>query len=227
MVAQTQDFLSSRYNAYVPACSYAMDAVHGQTYHVYFGTPAVSAADNILNDQSIATAATVLAASMVSGSTTSDARFGRNIRVIASGAATSTVTVNGWDYLGQPMTETLTLNGANSVVSTKAFRYLRSIVFGATSGTTVDVGWGARFGVPYVVTHCLGETADGVAAAAGTLTAGIRTDPQTATTTDPRGLYTPTTTPDAAKRLRAFFLISNYINASGNGGLHGIKHYSA
>src|SRR4051812_1256540 len=225
MVEQTSDFRSSRYNAYVPACGYAADAIHGQTYHVYFGTPAVSAAAGILSATSIAAASTVLAASMLSS--TSDARWGRNIRVIASGAATSTVTVNGWDYLGQPMTETLTLNGANSVVSTKAFMWLRSIVFGATAGTTVDVGWGARFGVPYVVTHCLGETADGVAAAAGTLTAGIRTDPQTATTTDPRGLYTPTTTPDASKRLRAFFLISNFINSSGNGGLMGIKHYSA
>lgn len=227
MVEQTSDFRSSRYNAYVPACGYAADAIHGQTYHVYFGTPAVSAAAGILDDQSIATAATVLASAMISGSTTSDARWGRNIRVIASGAATSTVTINGWDYLGQPMTETLTLNGANSVVGTKAFMWLRSIVVAVTAGTTIDVGWGARFGVPYCVTHCLGETADGVAAAAGTLTAGIRTDPQTATTTDPRGLYTPTTTPDASKRLRAFFLISNFINSSGNGGLMGIKHYSA
>lgn len=227
MVEQTSDFRSSRYNAYVPACSYAADAIHGNTYHVYFGTPAVTAAAGILSANAITTANTVLAASMISGSSTSDARWGRNIRVIASGAATSTVTINGWDYLGQPMTETLTLNGANSVVSTKAFMWLRSIVFGATNAVTVDVGWGARFGVPYVVTHCVGETADGVAAAAGTLTAGIRTDPQTATTTDPRGLYTPTTTPDASKRLRAFFLISNFINSSGNGGLMGIKHYSA
>lgn len=224
MVQRAAQNFSSRHNHYVPACGYAADVIHGAPFEANFGAPAVSAADNILNDQSIAVAGSVLAASMLSS--TADANFGRNIIVIASGAATSNVTIHGWDYLGQPMSESYTLNGAASVVGVKAFKRLNKIVFGATGGTTIDVGWGTKFGVPYRITHCIGEQADGVAAAAGTVVAGVRTDPQTVTTADPRGLYTPTTTPNGAKVLVAFFLLDGFVNSSGNGGLYGIAHVS-
>jgi hypothetical protein len=223
MVARIATFNKRRYNSYVPAAGYAADVIHAGPLEVDFGTPAVSAADNILNDQSIASA---------SSTTTllddqADANYGRNVRVVASGAATSTVTVKGRDYLGQPMSETLTLNGTNSVVGVKAFYWLDSVSWTATAATTIDLGWGARFGLPYRTVNAVAEQADGVAAAAGTLTAGVRTDPQTATTADPRGLYTPTTTPDGSKRLVAIVLTDNFVNSSGNGGLHGIAHYSA
>lgn len=222
MAQQFADNFVDRHKYYVPAFAYAADVIHGAPYECNFGAPAVSAAADIINDLDIDPA----------GSTTdflsseADATYGRNIRIIASGAATSTLTIHGFDYLGQPMSEVMTLNGANSVVSVKAFKRLVQIDFGLTAATTVDVGWGARFGLPYRATHCLAEQADGVAAAAGTLTAGVRTDPQTTTTTDPRGLYTPTTTPNGVKVLVGFFLLDGYVNSDGNGGLMGIPHVS-
>lgn len=216
------DFLISRYNAYVPACGYAADIIHGAPLDVDFGTPAAASAAAILSLQSIAVAGT----QSTLLSTTADAKFGKNITVVASGAATSAVTINGWDYLGQPMSETFTLNGATPVVGVKCFKFLRNVVFAATGGTTINVGYGSKLGLPYVTHRVLGETADGVTAAAGTLVSGIRTDPQTATTVDPRGSYTPTTTADGIKRLRAVVLVDNFVNAAGNGGLYGIRHFS-
>lgn len=218
------DFLSTRYNAYVPAMGYSAEVIHGAPVDVDFGTPAAASAAAILDDQSIAVALTQTTLLDY----TSDANFGQNITVVASGAATSAVTVNGWDYLGQPMTETFTLNGATPVVGVKAFKTLKNVIVAVTSATTIDVGWGSKLGLPFVTTRVLGETADGVTAAAGTLVTGIRTDPQTATTVDPRGGYTPTTTANGSKRLKAVCIIDNFVNAtSGNGGLHGIRHYSA
>lgn len=209
-------------NRYVPAMGYAGDISEGGIAQIDFGAPAVSAADNILNDQSINAAVTVQRASLLSYR--SDARFGRNLRVIASGAATSTVDVYGRDCYGQPMRETLTLNGNTKVDGVKAFYVIDRIVFGATSSTTVDVGWNTSFGLPYKTTSVIKETADGVTANAGTLTAPVLTDPQTATTGDPRGRYVPTTTPDGSKQLSIVALCDDGVNASGNGGLMGIAH---
>ena len=223
MVARIATFNKRRYNSYVPAAGYAADVIHAGPLEVELGAPAASAADNILNDQSIASA----------GSTTTllddfaDAPYGRNVRVVASGAATSTVTVRGRDYLGQPMTETLTLNGTNSVVGVKAFMWLDSVSWGATSGTTIDLGWGARFGLPYRTVNVLAEQVSGAAGTVGTLTAGVRTDPQTATTADPRGLYTPNGTVNGTNLFVLVVLTDNFVNAAGNGGLYGIAHFSS
>lgn len=209
---------------YVPGCDYVGDA-ESRVMEIDFGAPAVSAADNILNDQSINTAVTVQRASLLSYR--SDAKFGRNVRVIASGAATSTVDVYGRDYWGQPMRETLTLNGTNSVVGGKCFYVIDRVVCGATSSVTIDLGWGTGFGVPYKVTSVLKETQEGVTASAGTLTGPVTTDPATATTGDPRGRYVPTTTPDGAKNISINAIVDNSKNASGNGGFMGIAHYYA
>ena len=59
----------------------------------------------------------------------------------------------------------------------------------------------------------------------GTLTAPVLTDPATVTTLDPRGLYTPNATMDGAKELVINAIASSWVNASGNGGLHGIAQY--
>lgn len=223
MVTRTATFYKRRYNGYVPAAGYAADVVHAGPLEVNLGTPAASAADNILNDQSLATA----------GTTTTflddeaDSQFGRNIRLVASGASTSTVTVRGRDYLGQPMNESLTLNGTTSVVGVKAFYWIDSVTWTATAATTFDMGWGARMGVPYYTVNVLAEQVSGAAGTVGTLTAGVRTDPQTATTVDPRGLYTPNGTVNGTNRFVIVTLVDNFVNLSGNGGLYGIAHFFA
>ena len=216
-------FRDPRYNSYVPSAGYAADIIHAGPHKVDFGTPALASATAILSAQSIA----------VAGSTTTlllntiVEPFGRNLTVIASGAATSNVTISGWDYLGQPMTESFTLNGAASVIGVKAFKVVGTVTFGATGATTINVGTGARFGLPYRMSNAITEVVDGASAAAGTFSAGSLTDPQIATTADPRGLYTPTTTPNNIKQLGAVFIPNDLINANGNGGLYGIRHFSS
>lgn len=221
MVARTATFRNRRYNSYVPACAYAADIIHMNAYETDFGTPAAASATSILNAQSIATAGT--ATTFVSDTIADN--FGRNITVVASGAATSNVTVRGQDYLGQPVTESFTLNGTTPVVGVKAFKWINSITYGATAATTVNVGTGARLGVPYRFAQVDIEIANGAGATPGTLTAGNLTDPQTATTADPRGLYTPTTTLNGTNRILAQFAVYNVLNANGNGGVYGLAHF--
>jgi hypothetical protein len=79
--------------------------------------------------------------------------------------------------------------------------------------------------LPYKAIRCAYEIQAGVLAAAGTLIAAILTDPQTASTGDPRGCYTATTTFDGSTVISGIFEFINDINTSGNGGLHGIRQF--
>lgn len=219
MVQRTASFRNRRYNSYVPACGYAADVIHGAAYEVDFLTPIAAAAAGILSAQSIAAA--VDTATFLSD--TADAPFGRNVTVVASGVATSNVTVYGKDYLGQGITESFTLNGATPVLGLKAFKWIDRITMGITAATTVNVGFGSKLGLPYRMSNVFEETANGVEAAAGTFVAGVLTDPQTSTTGDPRGTYVPTTALNGTNRILAQFQPYNILNANGNGGLFGIQ----
>lgn len=212
-------------NTYVPACNFAADFSDDTVQRVSFGTPAVAAAADILSAQSIAAAGTTQRASLLSYRST--ARFGRNVKVVASGAATSTVTPRGRDYWGQPMYEVLTLNGATPVLGLKAFYLLDSVAYTLTAAVTINVGWGASFGLLYKAVKVLSEEADGAVQTVGTLTAPVLTDPMTSTTGDPRGTYVPNVTPDGAKDITGLFVFDNSVNAAGNGGLMGIQHVYA
>jgi hypothetical protein len=218
------DHFQRLFNDYVPRMTYSSDVTPNQFYRVDFGINAVTDPDAILDGTDIA----------VAGSTTtllsneSDAPYGRNLTVVASGAAVSTVTVRGRDYLGQPMVELLTLNGAVAVPGVKAFYWVESVTWGATADRTIDLGWGLRFGLPYRSTHIIAATVNGAADAnTGTFTAAVFTDPQTNATTDPRGLWTPNTAPNGARRHTATFIVDASVNANDNGGMHGIAHFYA
>jgi hypothetical protein len=216
-------FRNRRYNSYVPACAYAADVIHGAAYEVDFLTPIAAVAAGILSATSIATA--VDTTTFLSD--TADAPFGRNITVVASGAATSNVTVYGKDYLGQGIAESFTLNGANPVVGKKAFKWIDRVTAGITAGTTINVGFGSALGLPYRMSNVIEEVANGAEAAIGTFIAGVLTDPQTLTTGDPRGTYTPSTALNGTNRIMGKFMPYNILNANGNGGLHGIAHVAA
>jgi hypothetical protein len=223
MTQRVANFRNRRYNTYVPACGYSADVIHGSAYEVDFLTPIAAVATGILNATSIAAAVDT----STFGSDTADAPFGRNVTVVASGAATSNVTVYGRDYLGQPMAQSFTLNGATPVVGTKAFKWIDRITAGITAAVTINVGFGSALGLPYRMSNVLSETGNGANAAVGTLAAPVLTDPQTTTTGDPRGLYTPTTALNGTNRILAKFMPYNVLNANGNGGLHGIAHVAA
>jgi hypothetical protein len=220
MVKRNPDYFPRRINNYVPRAEYAIDVENGGAMKVSFGAPVVASATQILSAQSIASA------TGINVNVTFGARYGRNVQVVSDGAATSTVTVIGRDYLGQPMRETLTLNGTTPVLGVKAFKWVDRVTWTATASRTINVGSGSRLGLPYKTVRVLSEEAAGaVVSTVGTLTAPVLTDPQTAVTGDPRGLYTATTTLDGTTEITIRAIVDNSSNATPNGGLHGIKHF--
>lgn len=225
-MSQPQREFHTGFNYYVPAAKAMGDLGQNLSQRVQLGAPVVADPDGIIDGQSIAAAVTVTAFA-ATYTTAKMGKFGRNLTVVADGAATSAVDVYGRDYLGQPIRETLTLNGTTAVQGVKAFKYIDKVVCAATASRAIDLGWGAKLGLPYNCIAVEREFEDGVVAAAGTLVAGVRTDPQTATTADPRGLYTTTGTLDGTAMFEIDCQFDNYVNSSGNGGLHGVKHYNA
>jgi len=102
--------------------------------------PIAATATRILNGQSIATAITVTTFA-------NQPDFARNLTVIASGAATGDVVVTGTNIRGETITETLALNGANSVVGNKAFKTVTSVAVPSVAATTINLGVGVKLGL--------------------------------------------------------------------------------
>ena len=144
--------------------------------------------------------------------------FGRTLLVNHSVA--SVVTVNGFDYLNQPMTENITIAVGNTPVQgVKAFKRITRI--DAVLAGNITVSTGQAFGVPFAGIALIREIVDGVVATSGTLTAaGVAV--QTATTGDPRGVYNPNAATDGVKDI-AITLVTQ---AQRTGGLYGLRHFS-
>jgi len=210
-----------RINAYVPAMAYSADVNYNGETRVNFGAPAAASTTAILNAGSM----TGVTSIDLSSASIADA-YGRCIQVAASGANATVVTINGWDYLGQPLAESLTLNGATPVVGNKAFKSFSNVTITAAA-TTLSIGTGVKLGLPYKAIRVVYEIGNGALAAAGSLQAPSVVDPATATTTDPRGLYTTTTTMNGANIISAAFNMLNDVNTANNGGLHGIRQAAA
>lgn len=217
-VQREAEFFPDKINLYVPKMHYHSDVPGPGLVRINLGVPVTLDADGILDGVSIASAGTTYAADF--NALYSDdvmGKYGRNVTVVASGAATSLVYVRGADYLGQPMMEQFTLNGTAPVVGKKAFRKVQSVQYAATGGTTIDVGWGALLGVPFAAMVHSATFQDGGTA---TLTARIATDPQTATTGDPRGTYSFSDAPNGTRE----YEVAYYADREN---LHGVPHYYA
>lgn len=239
MLTKQPDFYPAGVNNYVPEMKYASDVHLGHKTRAYFGAPSVADTDGIHTGLDADGAATVTSFTAGTGGigATADATYGRCVSAKAGAAVgtgtTVVVTVTGTDYLGQPMTETLSVahaSGTNTISGVKAFKKVTEIKSdgGASVATTIDVGWLDKLGLPYATVAVEREHEDNVVAATnGTLVAAVFTDPQTATTADPRGTYDPNGTLDGSAIFEADIVVTNYVNSSGNGGLHGIAHYVA
>lgn len=155
-----------------------------------------------------------------------DAPFGREIVMVGSGAGTNSVTITMYDHLGQQVKRTKALNGTTPVPFGIAVKHIHSIDIAGT-GVTVNVGFTNRLGLPYRINKAVDELVDGALGAPGTVLLPDLTDPATAATGDPRGLYTPTSTPDGIKVIQLRAILNPWINANGHGGLHGIRAFSA
>ena len=140
--------------------------------------------------------------------------------------------VVGYDYLGQPMFERFTGSAAATtpLVGLKAF--------GWVLGTRVERSCYQRdhelhrlqvssLGLPWkgkIVTAKEGTTIMTYAQIDTNTVNAVLTDPATATTGDPRGLYTPTTAPNGVNIYELSMVGDNAVNTAGNGGLVGIRH---
>lgn len=216
------DHFPRRANMYVENMVFAADVDKNGFVRIELGTPVVADADGVIDGASIASALDKSATGIIAGHRDLMGRYGRNLTIVLSGAGTPAVTIHGLDYLGQPMSETFEGNGTTPVAGNKAFKEVTSITSAAVSATTIDVGYGTKLGLPYAIgaLAATDQYMDGVVATAGTFAAAVLTDPQTATTGDPRGTYIPNTAPNGA---RDYVLIGKVIE----GDLHGIRHYAA
>lgn len=216
-------------NYYVPELAYASDVSIDGVCRADLGAPVALDVDGILATQSIAFAGSTSTfaaayATAMGSPAVGLAKYGRNITVVASGAAISTVTIDGYDYLGQPVRETLTLNGNTPVPGAKMFWSVHTVTWGATAATTINVGWGDRLGLPYRACSAdlLFELTAGAKPTAGTLVAGAASaTTQTAITADPRGYYTPNQATDGVKT----YVFDFRADVEGTAGLHGARHF--
>lgn len=211
-----------RLNQRVPSMAY--DAQIQQGGHIYaeFGAPnaASTTAIVVAQDMTAAGTLTTFAAAYQPNNEPMMGRYGRMLQVAGSGATTGTVTVKGRDYLGQSMVEQFTLNGTTAVNGVKAFRYVDSVTWTATSAINLLVGTTARLGVPYRIqtTVISNELLNGGQATAGALTVGS-TAVQTATTADPRGMYVPNSAPNGSNTYTLLYFADQT-------NLHGNAHFT-
>lgn len=227
MSQRPRDNFVEGFNYYVPAMQAGADLGQLLKQRVSLGIPAVAGgaiATGVDADGAVAKTAVSFKA---------DSPYGRNIRATASGATGGdlTITLYGRDYLGQPIRSTIVVangSGTSAVEGLKSFMYLDAYEGdgGAGNAVTVTLAWGARLGLPYKTRAVEREYANKALAAAGTLTAPVVTDPATIATGDPRGQYAPTSTLNGTTEIEIDAVYDNSVNAAGNGGLHGIRHFN-
>lgn len=224
-IVKAPTFFPARINQYVPAMQYAADAVGMEPTRISFGTPIAAATADVA-------AATLLvngaAATLVLAKTVLDGTYGRVVSVTCDATAPTgrTVTVRGRDFWNQYVREDIVPVISSTVKGKKALVIVDSITVASAAATsTLSVGSGTDLGLPYKTMKVLSEDLDDAPATVGTLIAPVLTDPQTATTGDPRGTYTPTSTLTGAAILAITTLTSNRVNASNRGGFMGIAHF--
>lgn len=121
-----------------------------------------------------------------------------------SAGSGGTITFNGWDIYGAPMTDTITLAaGVNTVNTLKAFKYLKSVVPNFTDGNNVSIGTADILGLN-LRSDLFEQTMIWDAAALITANTGYTkadlTSPATATTGDTRGTYALQTASNSTNR---------------------------
>ena len=124
------------------------------------------------------------------------------LTAVASGTQTGKVTIHGFDIGGNKISEELTMVSDTPVAGVKAFAEVTAIDLPIKVGSeTIDVGWGAKFGLPYklaadelVIVKLFNGAAD-----AGTVTNDA--------SELAKNVYDPNGTPDGEKALDFYILI--------------------
>ena len=186
---------------------YAVDVNIGHPYIANLGAPIALSTNGIISTGAMVTGqvntyTTTSAVPFNNGglvphdSLTKRNGWGRALTIVASAASTRTVTLDGYDYLGQAMRWTGALAGTTPVAIPKAFQWVTSLSMGtAADVASVDLGWSNTFGLPYTFQQLVAEMKDYAPAAnAGTFVTGLGEGvAATATNADVRGTYTPVT----------------------------------
>lgn len=220
-------------NYYVPQMQASPGVGEDGLYSVSLGRPVATSGNVVLAAGTISNATKTFNAT--SNPTqlpyTIDAVYGRSISLTGGTAGdNAAVTVQGTDYLGQPVAETITLAGVGVVNSNKTFKRINAVVIpagNANASSTINVGVGGKLGLPFKTDYVMAEFSGDILAAAGALVQPNVVDPQTGTTADPRGQYTPATTLNGTNEVNITARASRLANSSNNGGLHGLRHYYA
>lgn len=210
---------------------YAADVNIGQPYIANLGAPIASAGVIVgLLGPLVTGAINVFnAANMNNGglvphdSLTKRNGWGRGITLTGSAAGARTITLDGYDYLGQAMRWTGALNGTTPVLVPKTFQWITNVSFGAAADTvTVTIGINDVFGLPYTFQQLIAEAKNYAPAAnAGTFVAALpEGTAATATNADVRGTYLPVTViPDGVTVFEV-----TYMPRRGN--LHGAAQFA-
>ena len=126
------------------------------------------------------------------------------------GVAPQNMTVSGYDYYGQAMTEVITSSASVStaVNGKKAFYQIASIATAGATGTTITAGTTDILGFPlrvfdagYIVRVGWNNTLANDTGGNSAFVAADMTTPATSTTGDVRGTYVPSTASNGIKRL--------------------------
>ncbi len=128
------------------------------------------------------------------------------LTVATTNQSALTFVIYGIDQYGQRMTFSMSGPNNNTVATTKAFKIVyRVTVSGQIATNGVSVGFNDKLGLPFRVTDvCYVQSvkwATTLAQDAGTFVAADTTSPATATTTDVRGCYTPSSAANGTRRL--------------------------
>lgn len=214
-------FQPLRANNYVPNMVYHSDVDNDALGIMELTTPAAANNTSVVSAHDLTVAGDAVLQAAATQQAQVSGTYGRNLRIVLSGAGAPTVNIRGRDYLGQPVQETMTGNGTTPVLGLKAFYVIERVTYTAIAATTLNVGFDLKFGLPFRTNKLIAEAFNGDAAAAGTFVAALSlaTAP-TATNADVRGTYAMNAgnLADGARSFEFQFIADN-------GQLHGARQF--
>lgn len=148
--------------------------------------------------------------------------FGEVIALAGTGANTAVVTVTGKDYLGQPMVEEITLNGATAVSGKKAFKSVTCFELEAEAATDIKISNTGKVGLEFANAGTDVVLKNGVKNS--TVAASVMERTQTATSNDPRGVLDMTSCAEGDV-VEVTYNVTDFV-ADDKGGLFGVPHYA-
>lgn len=193
--------------------------IHSAYFYSY-GLVAAPDVDGHCAAQAIAAAGDALINGALAG--VADVSRGLTTKSSSASDTTQTVTVRGKGIYGDPLTETITLNGTTEVPGKKAFKSVSQVTVSAALVGNLTVGTTDVLGLPFaaatksrVIKVAFNDATD----ASATIVAAVATDPATATTGDVRGTIDPATVCDGLKEV-VVVMIPNAENP------HGVAQYA-